>query len=195
MPTFCNSCGATIVGRGAFCSACGARIESYVKAAPQLPPRRRSALQQVFTPIRPSEPIGVGARNRSRVWALLGFGFLLVLVIGWSTLSDNDPGSDSNLVSTAQREKAPFDSKILLSELEKAPTIAPPTKRDDSKDVRADGRIYSVALIVDAPEIPVGGALFAQGRVASLAYASGMRSRRLAVIEANSRLGRHCSAQ
>lgn len=57
--------------------------------------------------------------------------------------------------------------------------------KDSSVDheLREDGRVYSVALIAATSEIPVGEKLFAQGRLESFDYESGLRSRPLAIIQ------------
>lgn len=54
--------------------------------------------------------------------------------------------------------------------------------KSEDGELRDDGRIYSVALIVETTDIPVGEKLFAQGRVVTFGYASGLRSRPFAVI-------------
>jgi hypothetical protein len=64
--------------------------------------------------------------------------------------------------------------------------------RDNAEDhqLREDGRIYSVALIVAASEIPSDAKLFAQGRVLSFDYADAMRSWRYAIIEDEQQAGK-----
>jgi hypothetical protein len=69
-----------------------------------------------------------------------------------------------------------------------AETIAPAAdvvskENSEDRELREDGRVYSVALIAAAPEIPVGEKLFAQGKLENFDYASGMRSRPLAIIQ------------
>jgi hypothetical protein len=66
------------------------------------------------------------------------------------------------------------------------PALSPseePNNESTDRGLREDGRVYSVALIVAAPEISPGAKLFAQGRVSSFDYAGGVRSRRFAIIE------------
>src|SRR5271154_3926442 len=51
------------------------------------------------------------------------------------------------------------------------PALSPseePNNESIDRGLREDGRVYSVALIVAAPEISPGAKLFAQGRVSSL---------------------------
>jgi hypothetical protein len=85
MPKFCHSCGAALVDHAAFCSECGTGLKTDEPSVLQSP--ARSAMQQVFTPVRPSTPIA----NELDIWdrvrlgsrKVIGFvfGAFLVLVI------------------------------------------------------------------------------------------------------------------
>lgn len=63
---------------------------------------------------------------------------------------------------------------------QEAPSV---TATADTHELREDGRVYSVALIVGTPEIPVGEKLLAQGRIDGFDYASGVRSRPFVLIK------------
>ncbi len=178
MPKFCHNCGTALVEPGAFCSACGTAAAMSVASTKH--DNHSSAV---------STAIEADGRLRSCLWLIAtALGVLLLgIVLVFTNRSSPPAGSPAtsstiSTISTTEANQSP--APPAESTAEQHETVSSGVLQDGSGDheLRADGRVYSVALIVATPEIPVGAKLFAQGRVAIFDYASGMSSRRFVVI-------------
>jgi hypothetical protein len=100
---FCHKCGATIIENASFCSACGTSASVVKAGEPQT--QLRSAIRQVFTPIRPSTPV----EKRSRVGPSLLVGVLLILLVIWVNSSNDRPtySASRNEPSASQQPELP----------------------------------------------------------------------------------------
>ena len=174
MPRFCHNCGRALVEPSAFCPACGTAVDS-----------------SLATTETGNHSAGVSAafesdgRMRFRLGLAAAFGVLLVgIVVALASRSSppDETEAPTSTISKNEAKPSPAPSEDSTSaQHEATPAVVLPDRSEDH-ELREDGRVYSVALIVATPEIPVGAKLFAQGRVATFDYASGMRSRPFAVI-------------
>jgi hypothetical protein len=109
-----------------------------------------------------------------RTWRIAAL--LLLLSVGIVGLIETNARSSNGSDVTPTPENPSVQQEVISSAI---------AKRDGSEDIelREDGRVYSVALIVSTHEIPIGEKLFAQGRLESFDYPSGTPSRPFAIIQ------------
>jgi len=175
MPRFCHSCGAALAEQGALCSACGTPFESDV--APAKSDNHSAAVSAALDARRVRVRLGLAAA---------ALGVLLVGIIVMFANRSSPPDGSAAPTSTVSKNEvkpppAPPEDATSAQHEAASPAVVLQDRSEDH-ELREDGRVYSVALIVATPEIPPGAKLFAQGRVLSFDYADAMRSWRYAII-------------
>jgi hypothetical protein len=177
LPGLCHKCGTALADRAAFCSGCGTPVEEGAL------PARLDNHNAVVAAARDAD----GRTRRFLLGlAVAGLGLILFVIalVFANPSSSPAPSPPTTIVQTPSDDK-PADSVGRPS----ANTIAPATNvasnvTPEDRELREDGRVYSVAFVAArVNDNFVGEKLFAQGRLDSFDYASGMRSRPVAIIQ------------